>query len=257
MIKGGERINIFHRLNLVRVFREIRKMVFPGIFCACSFHAHGKTIYTMEPLIVTAGKIPTTLVETSRNIIVIEKEEIINSPASGVADLLKYISGIDINERGPEGIQSDVALRGGTFEQTLILIDGIKVNDPQTAHHNLNLPVHLGDIERIEILKGSASRLHGAGAFAGVINIITKKGEKKNLKITTLAGDHKLLEGNLALSQPIGISNNYLSVSGKRSEGYRHNTDFDMWNIFFKSVFELKKAGGSISLGYNLSLIHI
>jgi len=208
-------------------------------------------LYTLEPLIVTASKIPTTLLGANRNILIIEKEEIESSPASGVADLLKYISGVEINERGPQGIQSDVSIGGGTFEQNLILIDGIKVNDPQTAHHNLNLPIQLEDIERIEILKGPGARLYGAGAFAGVINIITKKGETKDLKIKALAGDYNLLEGNISFSQPLGISYNYLSISGKRSDGYRHNTDFDIWNIFFKSSIENMKARGDISLGYN------
>ena len=205
----------------------------------------------MEPLIVTASKIPTTLLGTSRNILIIEEEEIKRSPAGGVSDLLKYILGIEINQRGPEGVQSDVSVAGGTFEQNLILIDGVKVNDPQTAHHNLNIPVQTEDIERIEILKGPGARLFGAGAFAGVINIITKKGEVKDLKIKALAGDYKLLEGNLSVSQPLGISNNYVSISGKRSDGYRHNTDFDIWNIFFKSTVTHSKTKGSISLGYN------
>ena len=80
-------------------------------------------LFTMEPLIVTASKIPTTLLGSSRNILVIEEEEIRNSPAGTVADLLKYISGVEINQRGPEGIQSDVSVAGGTFEQNLILID--------------------------------------------------------------------------------------------------------------------------------------
>lgn len=208
-------------------------------------------LYTMEPLIVTASKIPTTLLGTNRNILVIEEEEIRNSPASTVADLLKFSSGVDVNERGPEGIQADVSVAGGTFEQSLILIDGVKVNDPQTAHHNLNLPIQLEDIERIEILKGPGARLYGAGAFAGVINIITKKGEVKSMKMKAMAGDYRSLEGNVSFSQPLGISNNYLSISGKRSDGYRHNTDFDIWNIFLKSTARLMKAKGNISFGYN------
>jgi vitamin B12 transporter len=208
-------------------------------------------LYTMEPLIVTASKIPTTFLGTNRNILVIEKEEIKNSPARTVADLLKFSSGVDINERGPEGIQADVSIAGGTFEQSLILIDGIKVNDPQTAHHNLNLPIQLEDIERIEILKGSGARLYGAGAFAGVVNIITKKGEVKSLKTKAIVGDYRLLEGNVSISQPLGVSNNYLSISGKRSDGYRHNTDFDIGNIFLKSTVERMKAKGNFSFGYN------
>lgn len=207
-------------------------------------------LYTMEPLIVT-GKVPTTLLGANRNILVIEGEEIMNSPESGVADLLKYVSGVDVNQRGPEGIQTDVSIRGGTFEQTLILIDGISVNDPQTAHHNLDLPVQLENVDRIEILKGPAARLYGSGAYAGVINIITKKDETKSLKLKALIGDYGLLDGNFSLSQPLGFSNNSLSVSGKYSDGYRHNTDFDIWNVFFNSAMKHGKVKGEFSFGYN------
>ncbi len=227
--------------------RIIFSILLPIIFLP----AQQNQLYIMEPLIVTASKIPTTLLGANRDVLVIEKEEIESSPASGVADLLKYISGVGISERGPEGIQSDVSISGGTFEQNLILIDGIRVNDPQTAHHNLDIPIQLEDIERIEILKGSGARLYGGGAFAGVINIITKKGETKNLKIKALAGDYKLLGGNLSISQPFGISNNYFSVSGKRSDGYRYNTDFDVLNAFFKSTIDRRKIKGEVSLGYN------
>ena len=186
----------------------------------------GTRLYIFEPLIVTASKIPTTSLGTNRNIIVIEQKDIENSPSSSLAELLKNISGINITQKGPEGIQSDISIGGGTFEQALILIDGIKVNDPQTAHHNLNLPIKLEDIERIEILKGPGTRLYGAGAFSGVINIITKKEERKNLNIKALIGDYELLNAHCSLSQPLAILRNYLSISGKRSDGYRYNTDF-------------------------------
>jgi vitamin B12 transporter len=228
-----------------------RRIILLILTLAILLPAQQSRLYIMEPLIVTASKIPTTLLGTNRDVIVIEKEEIESSPASGVADLLKYTSGIEINERGPEGILSDISISGGTFEQSLILIDGVKVNDPQTAHHNLNIPIQLEDIERIEILKGPGARIYGGGAFAGVINIITKKGETKDLKIKALAGDYKLLEGNLSVSKPFGISSNYFSVSGKRSDGYRYNTDFDVWNAFFKSAIDHRKIKGEISLGYN------
>jgi len=218
---------------------------------AILLRAEQNRLYTFEPLIVTASKIPTTSLSTNRNIIVIEQKEIETSPASSVADLLKNISGTHITQKGPEGIQADLSIGGGTFEQTLIMIDGIKVNDPQTAHHNLNLPIQLEDIERIEILKGPGTRLYGTGAFSGVVNIITKKEERKNLKLKALIGDYRLLDGHFSLSQPLGFFRNYLSISGKRSDGYRHNTDFKDWNVFFKSSINHQKASGEISFGYN------
>jgi vitamin B12 transporter len=243
-----------------RILKKTRKTVTISIYNylffltflpAVNTLAQENLFYTLEPLVVTASKTPTTFLATKGNILVIEREEIRNSPASSIADLLNFCPGINITQKSTEGIQSDVSIAGGTFEQTLILIDGIKVNDPQTAHHNLNLPIQLEDIERIEILKGPATRLYGGGAFAGVINIITKKEEVKKLRIKTTIGDYKLLDGNLSLSKPFGPSYNYLSVSGKHSEGYRPNTDFDIGNIFFKSDINYRKARGDIVVGYN------
>ncbi len=236
------------KTETIRIYNYL---FFLTLFPAANIFAQENLFYTLEPLVITASKIPTTFLAAKGNILVIEREEIRNSPASSLADLLNFCSGINITQKGPEGIQSDVSIAGGTFEQTLILIDGIKVNDPQTGHHNLSLPIQLEDIERIEILKGSGTRLYGAGAFAGVINIITKKEEAKKLRIKTLIGDYKLLDGNLSLSKPFGLSYNYLSVSGKRSEGYRPNTDFDIWNIFFKSDINHKRTRGDIAFGYN------
>jgi iron complex outermembrane receptor protein len=81
---------------------------------------------------------------------------------------------MDIRRRGANGVQSDVSFRGSSFEQVLLLINGIRMNDSQTGHNSLNLPVDLGDVERIEVIKGPAARRFGQNAYAGAINIITK-----------------------------------------------------------------------------------
>jgi vitamin B12 transporter len=235
------------KLDILKAFNCLGCLTF---FSAITLFAQESRFYTLEPLIVTASKIPTTFFGTNRNILVIEREEIENSPANSLADLLKFVSGVNIRERGSEGVQGDI-YTFGTFEQTLILIDGIKAGDPQTAHHNLNIPLELEDIERIEILKGPGTRLYGGGAFSGVINIITKKEETEELNLTALAGDYKLLDANISLFRPFGISGNRLSISGKRSDGYRYNTDFDIWNFLFSSSIDHGNIKGDVSLGYN------
>lgn len=143
-------------------------LILTGIF-AVSF---AQEIYELEPVVVTATRYPKNIMELARTITIIDSSEIIKY--SSLSEILEGIAGIDTKIRG-DGIQADPSIRGATFQQVLIMIDGIRVNDPQTAHHNLNIPVPLNEIERIEILYGPASSLYGSDACGGVINIITKK----------------------------------------------------------------------------------
>ena len=134
-----------------------------------------KQISLEEVTVVSSPRIELELSESSKTVQVISKEEIINSPANNVAELLQQVAGIDIRRRGTSGMQADLYIRGGGFDQTLLLIDGIKVEDPQTGHHTMNMALPIEVIERIEIIKGSASRVYGQNAFTGAINIVTSK----------------------------------------------------------------------------------
>ncbi|HBX87582.1 MAG TPA: vitamin B12 receptor, partial [Marinilabiliaceae bacterium] len=89
--------------------------------------------------------------------------------------------GVDIRERGPLGMQADVSMRGGSFDQVMILLNGINISDPQTGHHGLNLPVDLESIERVEILRGPAARVYGPNAFDGAINFVTKSSSQNEV----------------------------------------------------------------------------
>ncbi len=220
-------------------------------FSICSFtYAQQVPIYEFEPIIVTANRIPTTLSHIGRSVIVITRDDIESANVQSVQDLLEYASGVDLRRRGLHGTQADVSIRGGTFEQTLILIDGIKVNDPQTGHHNLDIPLQLDDIERIEILKGHGSRLYGPNAFGGVINIITRSGGGKRVGLNGLVGYYGLFNTGILLSYPFGISRHYLSISGRRSNGYRHNTDFSIYNGYYRLSAGLGSGEVNISIGY-------
>ncbi|MGQ9618227.1 MAG: TonB-dependent receptor [Candidatus Aminicenantia bacterium] len=125
-----------------------------------------------EKVIVVASRIPVKEMDIGRDVIIITKEEIEKLPVRTVQELLKYF--LDFQERGSFGVQADVSIRGSTFQQVLVLLDGVRINDLQTAHHNMDIPVPLESIERIEILNGNGSSLFGADAFGGVINIVTK-----------------------------------------------------------------------------------
>ncbi len=184
--------------------------------------------YKLDEIYVTAGKAPITFKEVARSIVVITSEEIKNLPAASLEDLIGAVNSVDIRTRGVNGIQSDAGIRGGTFEQTLILIDGIKVNDPQTGHHNMNLPVSVSNIERIEILKGHGSRIFGANAFSGVINIITKKKNDPRVDATAETGSFNSYAYSLSASLPTSFINNTVTFGKKKSDGYTANTDYDI-----------------------------
>jgi iron complex outermembrane receptor protein len=129
-----------------------------------------------ETVVVTGGTSPVTFETLGRTVFVIGRDEIERLPAASVADLLRLASSVAVKARGPWGVQTDFAVRGATFGQTLVLLDGVRLNDAQTGHHNGDLPVTLDDIERIEVLLGPGSALFGADAFGGTINIITRAG---------------------------------------------------------------------------------
>jgi iron complex outermembrane receptor protein len=123
-----------------------------------------KMEYDLAEIEVSAQRSPALYSQVARIVSVIERKEIESSPAQSVQDLLEYVAGVDVRQRGVEGVQADVSIRGGTFDQTLILLNGINITDPQTGHHNLNIPLSLSQIERIEILEGPAARVYGPNA---------------------------------------------------------------------------------------------
>ena len=166
--------------------------------------------------------------QSSRSIDVISDEQIAASSANNVAELLNDVAGVDVRQRGPNGVQSDIGIRGGTFDQTLVLINGIKLADPQTGHHNMNIPVAIEDIERIEVLKGPAARIYGINGFAGAINIVTKKPKENLVTIGVHTGDYQLIDTRIGVSNTIGKYGQSASYSRNASEGYKYNTDYEI-----------------------------
>ena len=125
----------------------------------------------LDSVIVSETKINIPFSKNFRSIEIINSSEIQESGVSNIIDLMQQITGLDIRRRGAGGVQADLYIRGGGFDQTLLLIDGMKMDDSQTGHHTLNMliPVHL--IERLEIIKGPAARIYGQNAFNGAINL--------------------------------------------------------------------------------------
>lgn len=191
----------------------------------------------LDEVIVTSSRIELPFSKNSRSINIITSETIKASAATNVADLLQQVAGVDIRRRGTAGMQADLYIRGGSFDQTLLLIDGIKVDDAQTGHHTMNMALPLEVIERIEIISGPAARVFGQNAFTGAINIVTKKHTDTKVSLATQIGSFGTLNGEVNAGADLEHSNHLVHVSRNTSEGYRHNTDYDNQNYFIKSTF--------------------
>ncbi|GLB50751.1 TonB-dependent receptor [Neptunitalea lumnitzerae] len=191
----------------------------------------------LEEVVVSSTRIDLPFPENSRTIQVITATDIKQSGATTVVEALQQVAGVDIRQRGLKGSQADLYIRGGSFDQTLLLIDGIKVEDAQTGHHSLNLALPIEVIERIEIIKGPAARVFGQNAFTGAVNIVTKTKPEKMVKVAAETGSFHQLNGNVTIGTDFEKSSHVVSYQRNRSEGYRYNTDFDNQTYFVKSTF--------------------
>src|SRR6188768_1435238 len=129
-----------------------------------------------QTVVVTAAASPVELGSITRTMTIITRQQIEALPAHSVADVLRLVPSVDVRARGIAGVQTDFALRGANFGQALVLVDGVRLNDAQSGHHNGDIPVPLDAVERIEILQGPGSSLFGADAFGGTVNVITRRG---------------------------------------------------------------------------------
>ena len=201
----------------------------------------------LKEVVVSTTKLEIPFSKNFRTVKIISSDYIKNSPASNVSDLLQEITGIDVRRRGVGGVQGDLYIRGGGFDQTLLLVDGMKMDDAQTGHHTLNMILPLYLIERIEVIKGPAARIFGQNAFNGAINIVTKeiKGEKKQIDLSLKEISYGSFEQKNISAVTKIITNkakSLISFSNNTSDGYRHNTDYKRNNYFVKTSFNLKSS---------------
>ncbi len=195
----------------------------------------------LDEVVVSSPRLDVPFSDDSKSVTVITAEQIADTPVSNLVDLLRFQAGIDIRRQGIEGAQADVYLRGGTFDQVLLLIDGIRVDDPQTGHHTLNSALPLEVIERIEIVKGPAARIYGQNALTGAINIVTKKEGKKGATLTARQGSFHTTNLGATAQDYSDNQQHVIHFSRLSNDGYRHNTDLDNLHFFTHSAFGASK----------------
>ena len=212
------------------------KGVFSFLVC-CIYIISANAQAELDPVTVTATLHPVSSSATGRNIIVIKAEQLSNMPANSIDELLRYFPGIEVQMRGPMGAQSDFVVRGGTFQQVLVVLDGIRLNDPNTGHFSSYIPIAPSEIDRIELLKGASSAIYGSEAVGGVIHIITKtfsaKQDQKDKQFIAqgVIGEYALVNGQLGAFSNNGstalaagiVSNNSGGQALRGARGYFYN----------------------------------
>jgi iron complex outermembrane receptor protein len=245
------------------IFSSIHRVVNIGVLtCTITLLASSEKAYAqtdtikinnhlnIDEVVVSASRTQKMFNDVPRVMTIIPAAEIQRSAAQSINELLKSLPGIDIRQRGGQGVQSDISLRGGSFEQTLILINGIPFNDPQTGHHSLNIPINLDIIERIEILYGPNARVYGPNAFTGAVNIITNNSQSNAINALVASGQYGLFQASASAQLQTGKINHYLSFGQKQSDGYKANTDFKATNIFYRNSIQTKPGTFSLQAGY-------
>ena len=208
---------------------------------------------TLDDVVVLGSRAPLTEGETARMVTVITSDDIQRAPVTTVNDVLKMVTGVDVRQRGGFGVQTDISIDGGTFDQIAILLNGVNIGNPQTGHLSADFPVSLEDIERIEIIEGAAARVFGASAFNGAVNIVTKKGQRSKAK-----GLKTKVEGVVALEGgSYGTFGGNGRVAGKKmslSAGYRQS-DGGTENSYFRQSQGFYSLNSSLSaLNFQLTL---
>jgi iron complex outermembrane receptor protein len=221
-----------------------------GLLVTPTVWSQNEPVELADTIIVSAQRTPTTYTELSRTVTVIGPDQIASAPTRSIIDLLSYALGVEVRRMGNNGVRADIAIRGGTFEQTLVLVDGVKVTDPQTGHHNLDLPFDLADVERIEIVRGSGSKLYGPNAMSGVINIITKRPVGTSVRVESVNGDHNLSENRLSATATTGPVGHRITAARRTCSGYINNTEFDQTNFGYSSTIETGPGPVNLSVAY-------
>ncbi len=206
--------------------------------------------FDIQEVTIAENRLSIPFNDVSRNIEVLTKQQIQALNANNINEVLQLVGGVDIRQRGIHGVQADLSIRGGTFEQALVLINGVKMLDPQTGHHLMNLPITLEDIERIEVLKGPGARIFGQNAFAGAINIITKVKEDFALSAGLDYGENGLLNAFTSINLPVNQLKQKISLSRNHSDGYRSNTDYNITNLFYQGQVDIGRNKLNLFGGY-------
>ncbi len=198
----------------------------------------------LEEIEVTGSRVPVSLSQAARMVTVLTREQIASAPVKSVNDLLKYAVGVDVRQRGQMGMQTDISIRGGQFNQITILLNGININDPQTGHNAVDFPVDIHEIERIEILEGPAGRIYGTSSLVGAINVVTKQHAQNGASVHAETGSYGYMGAGAALHLSKSNFKNQFSGNFTRTDGFTRSkagnlsNNFNAGKFFYQGIYQ-------------------
>jgi iron complex outermembrane receptor protein len=227
---------------------------------ALGSHAQTQQGNSLDSVIIRQNRIQTSYDKQNNNIQIMDKAQIATLPVKSVTELLSYIGGVDLRQRGPSGVQADVSIDGSTFDQVLVLINGVKVSDPQTGHNMMNIPLPISAIDHIEVLRGSAARIYGVNALAGAINIVTALPQNNSVFAQAYAGSSftkDTANGDTYYSRGVqataglntGNQSHLLSLAQDQGNGYRYNTSMESYRLFYQNKIRLNDKNSIEAMG--------
>ena len=202
----------------------------------------GRQEVKLDEVVVTGSRAPLTALQSAKIVSVITRDDIHRAEAQSINDILKLATGVDVRQRGGFGVQTDISINGGTFDQITILLNGINISSPQTGHNAADFPVSLSDIERIEVLEGASARVFGSSAFCGAINIVTRSDAESNVRLQAEGGSFGTFGGDASVSVRSGAFSSKLSGGYTQSDGGTANSDFRRHRMYYQGGFTSRYA---------------
>lgn len=214
-----------------------------------------------ESVTVTTAIPPIPLSESNRSVMTLDTRE---QPLlyNNVTDYLRQDTTVNLQSRAPSGVQADLSIRGTTFEQSLVLLNGLRINDPETAHLNLDIPVPLDALSRVEVLHGSGSTFYGSDAIGGAVNLITERPPQEprlSLIAKSGAGNYGSLENHLRADFSTHLVSEQLTGSRDTSNGFMADRNYssnalssETWlSVFKPGATDILLAGSDRPYGAN------
>ncbi len=213
----------------------------------CSF-AQAQTPTARETVVVTGTYQPIPLDEADRAVRVLAEDDAARILSNTFFDLLRTDPSLDVRGRTPNGVQTDLSIRGANFGQTLVLLDGLRLNDAQSGHHNLDVPVPSDGLDRIEVLKGAGSAYYGSDAVGGVVNFITREPDASEIRLRTSVGNFGVNQQSGSLILAGTNLSQQLSFSRDFSSGFAPDRDYRNLSLFSRTHLKTRLGFTDLTL---------